>query len=97
MRKHLTPEQTFQLNRTLRHLASELERRKAIRELERQLAESDALISAHANAIDANPRSTWPKGSLLAAAIDRHGERCRSEEQAQALANDVYRLCRELA
>jgi hypothetical protein len=31
-RKILTPEQTFQLNRTLRHLASELERRKAIRE-----------------------------------------------------------------
>jgi hypothetical protein len=51
-RKILTPEQTFQLNRTLRHLASELERRKTIRE---------------------------------------------AEEQAQALANDVYRLCREMA
>lgn len=31
-KKRLTPEQTFQLNRALRHLASELERRKAIRE-----------------------------------------------------------------
>jgi hypothetical protein len=31
-RKHLTPEQTERLNRTLRHLASELERRKALRE-----------------------------------------------------------------
>jgi hypothetical protein len=31
-KKHLTPEQTAALNRTLRHLASELERRKALRE-----------------------------------------------------------------
>jgi hypothetical protein len=30
-KKRLTPEQTAALNRTLRHLASELERRKAIR------------------------------------------------------------------
>jgi hypothetical protein len=51
-RKILTPEQTFQLNRTLRHLASELERRKAIRE---------------------------------------------AEEQNHALADEVYRLCREMA
>jgi hypothetical protein len=51
-KKRLTPEQTFRLNRTLRHLASELERRKALRE---------------------------------------------SQEQAQKLANDVYRLCREMA
>ena len=51
-KKRLTPAQTFQLNRTLRHLASELERRKAIRE---------------------------------------------AEERAQRLANDVYRLCREMA
>jgi hypothetical protein len=50
--KQLNPEQTFQLNRTLRHLASELERRKAVRE---------------------------------------------ASEQAQALANDVVRLCREMA
>jgi hypothetical protein len=31
-RKQLTPEQTAALNRALRHLASELERRKALRE-----------------------------------------------------------------
>jgi hypothetical protein len=31
-KKRLTPEQTAALNRTLRHLASELERRKALRE-----------------------------------------------------------------
>jgi hypothetical protein len=51
-RKQLTPEQTAALNRTLRHLASELERRKALRE---------------------------------------------SNEQAERLAGDVTRLCRELA
>lgn len=51
-KKCLTPEQTAALNRTLRHLASELERRKALRE---------------------------------------------SRERAQRLANDVTRLCRELA
>jgi hypothetical protein len=50
--KSLTPEQIYRVNRILRHLASELERRKAIRE---------------------------------------------AREQAQALANDVYRLCREMA
>jgi hypothetical protein len=31
-KKHLTSEQTERLNRTLRHMASELERRKALRE-----------------------------------------------------------------
>lgn len=51
-KKRLTPEQTFQLNRTLRHLASELERRKAVR---------------------------------------------AADKQAEKLANDVYRLCREMA
>ena len=38
-KKRLTPAQTFQLNRTLRHLASELERRKAIREAKEQATE----------------------------------------------------------
>lgn len=51
-RKPLTPEQIYRVNRTLRHLASELARRKAIRE---------------------------------------------AEEQAEKLARDVYRLCREMA
>jgi hypothetical protein len=51
-KKQLTAEQTAQFNRTLRHLASELERRKAIRE---------------------------------------------ANEQAEKLANDVERLCREMA
>ena len=35
-KKRLTPAQTFQLNRTLRHLASELDRRKAVREAKEQ-------------------------------------------------------------
>lgn len=51
-KKRLIPEQTSQLNRTLRHLASELERRNAKR---------------------------------------------LAEEQAERLADDVYRLCREMA
>jgi hypothetical protein len=32
MKKHLSPEQTAELNRTLRHLADDLERNKAARE-----------------------------------------------------------------
>lgn len=47
-----------------------------IERLERQLAESDQLIATHANAIDSNHPSTWPPGSLLAAAIERHDARC---------------------
>ena len=31
-RRHLTPEQTERLNSTLRHLADDLERKKALRE-----------------------------------------------------------------
>lgn len=41
-KKRLTPEQTAALNRTLRHLASELERRKAMREA-REQAEKQSL------------------------------------------------------
>lgn len=39
MKKHLSPEQTAELNRTLRHLADDLERSKAARELNEQNSE----------------------------------------------------------
>lgn len=44
--------------------------------LEKQLAEADGLIATHANSIDSSHPSAWPKGSLLAAAVERHGMRC---------------------
>jgi hypothetical protein len=47
----------------------------ALYEARTQLAEADALLSCHADKIDANPRTAWPKGSILAAAISRHEER----------------------
>jgi hypothetical protein len=47
-----------------------------IMRLENQLAQADALISTHANSIDSRPRSTWPKDSILKAAIARHEARC---------------------
>lgn len=46
-----------------------------IERLRLALAESDALIATHADKIDSNRRPSWPKGSLLAAALDRHSAR----------------------
>lgn len=39
------------------------------------LAEVDAMVAVHAGKIDGNPRSTWPKGSVLERAIARHEKR----------------------
>lgn len=44
-------------------------------DLRLQLVDADSLIATHADKIDSNPRSMWPKGSALAAAIDRHAKR----------------------
>lgn len=48
----------------------------ALYEARTQLAEVDAMLACHADKIDSNPRAKWPKGSILAAALDRHAERC---------------------
>lgn len=48
-RKHLTPEQTERLNATLRHLAQDIERKKADRQAEtlaREVAEIAAELEA---------------------------------------------------
>jgi hypothetical protein len=75
-------------------LAKQLSRRVADRigapaqcprcaDLEEQLAKADALIATHANSIDNSHPSTWPKGSILAASINRHGIRCSEPLQQQ--------------
>lgn len=56
--------------------------RTYIRNLEESLAESDALIAAHAAKIDSGPRDKWPKGSLLENAVARHERRVLDEQMA---------------
>lgn len=46
-----------------------------IRGLECDLADVDALVSAHQFAIDSNPRERWPTESILGKACDRHLKR----------------------
>jgi hypothetical protein len=62
--------------RRLADVAEENEELRAEIELLRSdLAEVDAVISVHANALDNSPRSAWPKGSILEKAISRHERR----------------------
>ncbi len=49
-------------------------------ELETNLAEADSLISTHRSKIDDNLPESWPKGSILKKAIDRHTKRVVSEQ-----------------
>lgn len=56
--------------------------RSHIEQLETDLALADSLISCHAFKIDSAPPETWPKGSILQAAIGRHAVRCAEERLA---------------
>jgi hypothetical protein len=53
-----------------------------VQRLERDLAEVDALVAAHAEKIDGNPRIDWPSGSILAKATERHARRVAEETAA---------------
>lgn len=54
---------------TLQKLAS------YIRQLERDLADVDRLVSAHQHLIDFNTPDKWPKDSILGRAVSRHTAR----------------------
>jgi hypothetical protein len=60
------------------------ELRSYIQQLERNLAETDALIATHISSIDPSPRDKWPNGSLLEKSLHRHEERCLKEQLRKA-------------
>lgn len=64
-----TPDHVHCVCRVASAAAAEIER------LREQLAGADTLIFRHQTAIDPNPPETWPRGSLLKAACERHEKR----------------------
>lgn len=46
-----------------------------VEQLERDLADVDRMVACHASIIDGNPRSMWPRNSILGKAVDRHTAR----------------------
>jgi hypothetical protein len=68
-REPFTPDHAHCVCRVASAAADEITR------LRDQLAGADALISCHQSAIDKNPPETWPHGSLLKAAVERHANR----------------------
>ncbi len=66
--------------------SSEIER------LKHDLAEVDAMLATHAYLIDKNPRERWPKGSILAKALDRHVQRVQASLPVKARPQYYYRV-----
>jgi len=55
-----------------------------IANLEEQLAETDAVLMQNATKIDPNPRSKWPRGSVIEKTMRRHESRLLDEVQKAA-------------